>query len=191
MIADFWRTFPEELELSSTGARLLYAGIVGDTNRFLYDATTPKTMQLASELMKLDFSHTDLNHKMNEIVPKVAQLIGYVLENIQVSDNGVAHIILTQDILKRFGLQDEDTHQVVALPGSIAGVLNWGIFVQQENGKYRCRLRSKGPVINQIAKEHGGGGHPLASGANAADLDEINVILEKFEQVASDYIMRK
>lgn len=191
MITEFWRTFPEELMLSDNGARLLYAGIVGDTNRFLYDATTPKTMRLAADLMELDFSHTDLNHTMNEIGPKVAQLIAYVLENIQISDNGVAHVILSHDILNRLGLEDEDTHQIVSLPGSIAGVLNWGIFVQQANGTYRCRLRSKGPVINEIAKEHRGGGHPLASGANAADLDEVHVILEKFEKAAEKYIMRK
>ena len=51
MIADFWQTFPDELVLSNEGARLLYGGIVGDTNRFLYDAAAPKTMRLAA-LMK-------------------------------------------------------------------------------------------------------------------------------------------
>lgn len=191
MIAEFWQTFPEELVLSDEGARVLYAGIVGDTNRFLYNGTSPKTMRLAAKLMEKDFSHTELNNTMNEIGPEVAQLIGYVLENLKVSENGVAHVILTKEILDRFNLVDEDTHQVVSLPGSIAGVLNWGIFVQQEDGTYRCRLRSKGPVINEIAKEHDGGGHPLASGANAKDIDEINIILEKFEQAAINFIMRK
>ena len=62
MIADFWQTFPDELVLSNEGARLLYGGIVGDTNRFLYDATTPKTMRLAVALMEKDFSHTALNN---------------------------------------------------------------------------------------------------------------------------------
>lgn len=191
MIADLWQTFSKEFVLSDEGARLLYGGMVGDTNRFLYDSTSPKTMRLAADLMEKDFSHTELNNTMNEIGPEVAQLIGYVLENLEVSENGVAHIILTQEILDRFDLKDEDTHQIVSLPGSIAGVLNWGIFVQQEDGTYRCRLRSKGPVINEIAKEHDGGGHPLASGANAKDVDEIHVILEKFEQAAIDFIMRK
>lgn len=184
MITDLWVTFSEELSLNDEGARLLYAGIVGDTNRFLYQATSPKTMHLVAELMEKDFSHTDLNNQMNEINPKVSKLIGFILENLQVSENGVASIILTQEILDRFGLTDEDTHQVVSLPGSIAGVLNWGIFVQQEDGSFRCRLRSKGPVINEIAKEHGGGGHPLASGADANNLAEIEEILAKFENAA-------
>ncbi len=187
MVADLWFTFPEDLSLNDEAARLLYGGIVGDTNRFLYQATSAKTMRLVAELMEKDFSHTDLNNQMNEINPKVSKLIGYVLENLKVSENGVASIILTKEILGKFGLTDEDTHQVVSLPGSIAGVLNWGIFVQQENGAFRCRLRSKGPIINEIAKEHHGGGHPLASGANAKDLAEIEEILEKFEQAAIDF----
>lgn len=184
MITDFWQTFPDELVLSDEGARVLYAGIVGDTNRFLYDATSPKTMFLAAHLLEKDFSHTELNNIMNEIGPKVAQLLGYVLENLKVSENGVAHIILTKEILDEYGLEDEDTHKVVPLPGSIAGVNSWGVFVEQPNGKFRGRLRSKGPVINGIAKEHGGGGHPLASGANAKDQAEIEAILEKFEKAA-------
>jgi len=187
MIAELWQTFPDELTLSDEGARLLYAGIVGDTNRFLYNSTSPKTMQLAGALMEKDFSHTDLNNTMNAISPQVSKLIGYVLEHLSVSEQGVGHIILTQETLDQFGLTDDDTHQIVSLPGSIEGVLSWGVFVQQPDGTYRCRLRSNGPVINDIAKEHDGGGHPLASGANAEDKDEIEEILEKFEQAAIDF----
>lgn len=187
MITDLWLTFSDTLSLNAEGARLLYAGIVGDTNRFLYPSTSPKTMRLAAALMEQGFSHTDVNNQMNEIRPKVAKLIGYVLENLTISKNGVGSIILTQDILDRFDLTDSDTHQIVSLPGSIAGVLTWGVFVQQEDGSFRCRLRSKGPVINEIAKEHNGGGHPLASGAAAEDLAEIEEILEKFEQAAIEF----
>lgn len=187
MIAELWQTFPNEFVLSDEGARILYAGIIGDTNRFLYQSTSPKTLRLAASLMEKNFSHTDLNNTMNEIGPEVAQLIGYVLENLHVSDEGVAHIILTQETLDKYGLSDDETHQVVPLPGQVAGVYNWIVFVEQKGGGYRGRLRSKGPVINGIAKEHGGGGHPLASGANAKDEEEIKIILEKFKKAALDF----
>ncbi len=187
MITDFWFTFKDELTLSPEAARLLYAGIVGDTNRFLYQATSPKTMRLAAELMEKDFSHTDLNNLLLEMNPAEAKLTGYVLENLTVEDSGTAHIILTQAILDRFELTDEHTHKVVPLPGQISGVLNWAVFVQQPDGTFRARLRSKGPIINEIAKEHGGGGHPLASGADAKDTEEIKVIIEKFEQAAKAF----
>ena len=121
---------------------------------------------------------------MIEMGPEVGKLTGFVLENLKVEDSGTGHIILTQEILDRFKLTDENTHKIVPLPGQIRGVLNWGIFVQQVDGKYRARLRSKGPIINEIAKEHGGGGHPLASGANAKDEAEIKEIVAKFEKAA-------
>lgn len=187
MISDFWLTFSDELSLSDEGARHLYAGIVGDTNRFLYPSTSSKTMQRAGKLMEKDFSHTDLNEEMNVMSPEAARLKAYLLENLSVSESGVGSIILTKDLLEKFNMTDEDTHQIVSLPGSIAGVLNWGVFVEQENGKFRCRLRSKGPVINDIAKEHDGGGHPLASGANAKNLEEIDEILAKFEEKAKTF----
>lgn len=187
MIADLWLTFPEVWNMTTDAARILYAGIIGDTNRFLYDATTPYTMQVAAELMAFDFSHTALINEMNVIKPPVARLMGYVLEHFTVSDLGVGHIILTQEILSEMNLEDNDTNAIVALPGSIEGVETWGIFVEQPEGYYRCRLRSKGPVINTIASEHDGGGHPLASGANAKDQTEIKVILEKFAKVTEEW----
>ena len=187
MIAELWVTFEDKLSLSDEGARHLYAGMVGDTNRFLYRGTSPKTMRLAAKLMEKDFSHTTLIETMNEMTPEVAKLTAYVLEHLNISKNGVASIILNDELLEEFGLTDEDTHQVVSVPGTIQGVLNWGIFVQQENGTFRCRLRSKGPIINEIAKEHRGGGHPLASGANAKDLEEVEEILAKFEKAAIEF----
>lgn len=187
MIADLSFNLSDEFQLSDKGARHLYSGIVGDTNRFLYQSTSPKTMRLAAKLMEKDFSHTALNEEMNEMSPKEAKLTAYLLENLEVSENGIASIVLTSDLLEEFSMADEDTHKIISLPGSIEGVLAWGIFVEQENGTFRCRLRSQGPIINEIAKEHDGGGHPLASGANAEDLKEVKEILEKFEEAAIDF----
>src|SRR5699024_638613 len=112
---------------------------------------------------------------------------GYVLENLHVTENGVGSIILREELLDHFGLGDEDTHQVDSLPGNIAGVLSCGIFVQQKDQTFRCCLRSKGPLINEIAREHDGGGHPLASGANAKDEEEIKEILKKVEKVTMNF----
>lgn len=178
LIADLVKSTPE-LTLNSEAARLLYAGIVGDTNRFLYPATSTKTMELAGFLMEQEFSHTEVNDAMNQVELKIARLKGYVLQNLQVNSVGVGHIVLTKKILKDFDLVDSDTSAVVSLPGGIQGIEAWVIFVQQQNKAYRCRIRSKRTVINEIAKKHEGGGHPLASGANAKDEKEISEILNE------------
>ena len=73
MIADMWLSYPDEIKMTAKAARLLYAGIVGDTNRFLYDATSPFTMQISAELMRFPFSHTEVNDKMNVIKPQAGK----------------------------------------------------------------------------------------------------------------------
>src|SRR5699024_9409072 len=133
-------------------ARLLYGGIIGDTGRFLYPATTAHTMRIVAKLMEHDFSASEMGQLMNTNSKKVANLSGYVLQNIEVNDLGVAHIILTQEVLQQFDAEDSDTAPVVSLPGTIEGIICWGIFVEQTTGTFRCRLRSKGPVINEVAK---------------------------------------
>lgn len=187
IIVDFYDYHKAELKLTDEGARLLYAGIVGDTGRFLYPATTSHTLQVAAELMTYNFSATDLNNELNVMSPAVALLSGYVLQNIEVNELGVGRVILTKECLAEFGVADSETAAVVSLPGSIEGVLLWGIFVEQSEGYFRCRLRSKGPVINEIAKRHHGGGHPLASGANAKDLAEVAEIMSEFDEAAKNW----
>lgn len=187
IIVDFYDYHKAELKLTDEGARLLYAGIVGDTGRFLYPATTSHTLQVAAELLTYNFSATDLNNELNVMSPAVALLSGYVLQNIEVNELGVGRVILTKECLAEFGVADSETAAVVSLPGSIEGVLLWGIFVEQPEGYFRCRLRSKGPVINEIAKRHHGGGHPLASGANAKDLAEVAEIMSEFDEAAKNW----
>ena len=55
LIADFWQLFPEELRMHEEAARLLYGGIVGDTGRFLYPATTAHTFETAAKLLAFGF----------------------------------------------------------------------------------------------------------------------------------------
>jgi len=73
-------------------------------------------------------------------------------------------------------LTAEDAHVVVSTPGRLKGVQSWLIAVEQPASDYRIHLRSQGPTINDLAAKHRGGGHPLASGAKAADLAEVQKI---------------
>lgn len=187
LVYDFYEQFKDELKLSAEAARLLYAGIVGDTGRFLYPATSAHTHEVVARLMDTKFDMVAVNQKMDSMSEAVARLSAYVFENLQVETNGAAHIILTNEILEQFKLQDAGTAGIVSLPGKIDTVSCWAIFVEQQDHSYRVRLRSKGPVINELAKKHDGGGHPLASGAKAADTNEINDIITELNELAVKY----
>ena len=94
--------------------------------------------------------------------------------------------MLTQADLKHFEVTDAETAAIVGVPGKIDIVESWAIFVEQTDGHYRVRLRSKSKVINEIAKRHDGGGHPLASGANSYSLEENNQIYQEIKNILAD-----
>ena len=187
MIVSFWQMFQNELTMTQEAARLLYAGIVGDTGRFLYPATTATTLRLAAELLDYGFDAAKINRQLDQVSRSVARLSGYVYENIEIDEIGAGKVILSQELQQRFGVVDSETSAVVSLPGKIDEVLAWAIFGEQPEGYYRVRMRSKGPVINEIAKRHHGGGHPLASGANAKDLEEVAVIYQEIQAAIKEF----
>ena len=172
-----------QLAFSDHAAELLFAGIVGDTGRFLYPSTTARTLRLAASLREHNFDFAALTRKMDTMSYKIAKLQGYIYDHLEVDENGAARVILSQEVLKQFNVTDAETAAIVSAPGRIDSVSLWGIFVEQADGHYRVRLRSKIHPINEIAKEHDGGGHPLASGANSYSLEENEIIYQKLKNL--------
>lgn len=174
-----------DLLLSTSAARVLYNGIVGDTGRFLYPATTSKTLKIASKLREFDFDFSAMARQMDSFPFKIAKLQGFIFEQLKIDKNGAACVTLTQEDLKRFDVTDTETAAIVGVPGKIDIVESWAIFVEQSDGHYRVRLRSKSHIINEIAKRHNGGGHPLASGANSYSLEENQAIYQEIQEILS------
>ncbi|HGC7034190.1 TPA: bifunctional oligoribonuclease/PAP phosphatase NrnA [Streptococcus agalactiae] len=174
-----------DLLLSTSAARVLYNGIVGDTGRFLYPATTSKTLKIASKLREFDFDFSVMARQMDSFPFKIAKLQGFIFEQLKIDKNGAACVTLTQEDLKRFDVTDAETAAIVGVPGKIDIVESWAIFVEQSDGHYRVRLRSKSHIINEIAKRHNGGGHPLASGANSYSLEENQAIYQEIQEILS------
>ncbi|MCC9858805.1 bifunctional oligoribonuclease/PAP phosphatase NrnA [Streptococcus agalactiae] len=172
-----------DLLLSTSAARVLYNGIVGDTGRFLYPATTSKTLKIASKLREFDFDFSAMARQMDSFPFKIAKLQGFIFEQLKIDKNGAACVTLTQEDLKRFDVTDAETAAIVGVPGKIDIVESWAIFVEQSDGHYRVRLRSKSHIINEIAKRHNGGGHPLASGANSYSLEENQAIYQERQEI--------
>lgn len=174
-----------DLLLSTSAARVLYNGIVGDTGRFLYPATTSKTLKIASKLREFDFDFSAMARQMDSFPFKIAKLQGFIFEQLKIDKNGAACVTLTQEDLKRFDVTDAETAAIVGVPGKIDIVESWAIFVEQSDGHYRVRLRSKSHIINEIAKRHNGGGHSLASGANSYSLEENQAIYQEIQEILS------
>jgi phosphoesterase RecJ-like protein len=171
------------LQLDSDSALLLYAGIVGDTGRFRYSNTTTETLRRASILVKHSFDQNAFYSNLHKKDLKITRLQGYVLQHFSVIENCVGVMRLTKEDLERFQVTSTESSQLVNSFSDVEGLKVWVFFVEDED-KIRVRLRSKGPVINTIAAEHHGGGHPMAAGATAYSWKETEEIVEKLISVS-------
>ncbi|MBC1418337.1 DHH family phosphoesterase [Listeria fleischmannii] len=185
MITSFYENFKDELVLNETAARLLYAGIVGDTGRFLYPSTTEETLRLAAKLVTFPFDRSLLYQNLYQRPFKTVKLLGYIFEHLNLKDNGAATIYISKDILRQFDINPKQASDLVSSIENIEGLKAWIMFVEEEN-EIRARLRSKGPVINELAKEYRGGGHPLASGATVYTQEEVAEMEEKLYQICNE-----
>lgn len=186
MIYDFYLFGADKgLKMNDEAARLIYGGIVGDTGRFLYPSTTQKTFDYAGELIKYSFDRNELYDKLYELDPKVIKLQGYVLQNFKMFEDGAAVVKLSADILKQFEVIPSEASLLVSSLGNVRGMKAWCFFIEEED-QIRVRLRSKGPVINQIAKKYNGGGHPLAAGASIYSWDEAEHVINDLKAVCKD-----
>lgn len=177
MIYEFYLTFKDQdLKMSDEAARLLYAGIVGDTGRFLYPSTTNKTFAYAGELIHYNFSRTELYDKMYELAPNVVKLNGYILQNFELLENGAAKVVMKCELLDQYSVKPSEASLLVSELGNVRGIKAWVFFIEEED-QIRVRLRSKGPVINTIARNYNGGGHPLAAGASIYSWDDVDRVL--------------
>lgn len=179
--------FDKELwKIDAQFARLIYAGIIGDTGRFLFPSTRNITFRYAADLIEYDFDRTELYNGLYDIPENIAKLRGYVLQNMHISENGVTAIKLTSDILDGFSVEPIETSQIVGVVGDVIGVRAWVLFIE-EDGLIRVRIRSKGPVINELAGKYNGGGHPRASGATVYSWAEADRLVEDLEELAKKY----
>ncbi|MFJ6208061.1 bifunctional oligoribonuclease/PAP phosphatase NrnA [Lysinibacillus sp. NPDC092081] len=172
--------------LSDASARLLFAGIVGDTGRFQFPSTTVKTFKIAGELITYNFDRNQIFDGMYEMDQKLLNLQGYMYQNFKMDEYGAAHIKLTKELLAEFNVVPSEASLLVGCLGSVKGICAWVVFIEEAD-QIRVRLRSKGPIINTLAKEFNGGGHPLASGATAYSWEEADRVITRLQEICKAY----
>ncbi|ETI68555.1 DHH family phosphoesterase [Neobacillus vireti] len=187
MIYEFYLAGRESgLKMNDEAARLLYAGIVGDTGRFLFPSTTEKTFAYAGELIHYHFSRTELYDRIYELDAHIIKLNGYILQTFELQKNGVASVRLTKELLAEYGAKPAEASLLVGTLGNVKGIKAWVFFIEEDD-QIRVRLRSKGPVINGVARKFKGGGHPLASGASIYSWNEVEDVLRELDEVCENY----
>ena len=174
-------------------AKLLYYGLVSDSNRFLFDNASAKTFNLVS--IYLNKYHLKLSEIYNNLYLrplKEVRLEGYISLNMKVTDHGVAYIILTNDIINKFHADTASAGNMINNFNFINEILVWIIVTEDlKNNNVRVKIRSRGPVINKVAEKYNGGGHALASGARLSSLAEAESLINDIDLTTENYIRRE
>lgn len=178
-----------ELLMSEEVAEILFMGIVSDTNRFLF-STTSKTFLLVSNLLK-DFS-LDVPKLYENIFLrplKEIRLQGYIEQHMNVTENGLAHIMITNQIINELGVDSGSAGNLVNNLNNISEVLVWVMISEDiKNGIYKFNIRSRGPIVNTIAERYNGGGHKFAAGARVTNKEDVDKLLKDLDEICLDYI---
>ena len=108
LVLDFISYFGKKYPLSKLAAKYFYAGIVGDSGRFMFGSTNIHTFEAAMECLKtgLNFNR-DVYRPMYEKQISDLEIQKYLLNNYKVSEKGVAYYALNDDELKKLGIRVE------------------------------------------------------------------------------------
>ncbi|MBQ6803481.1 MAG: bifunctional oligoribonuclease/PAP phosphatase NrnA [Clostridia bacterium] len=174
------------LKLNPAAARALFTGMVTDSGRFRYDATSANTFRLASFLMSQPIDTNEIYQQLYENDFAQMQLRAKFILKIQMTENHVAYIYTTREEMDAL---QADTFSIsrgmVSAMADIKGVPIWVNFTETDQGVL-CELRSSRFNINPIAVKYGGGGHAKASGATVKSREEAMQMLHDLNQMAGE-----
>ena len=173
-------------------AKCLFWGMISDTNRFLF-STNANTLRTVADLIEdytldiEDLYRDLLIRPMSEI-----RLQGYISTNMKVTDNGFAYVIITDDIIKEYGVDASSAGNMVNSFNNIEGILVWTTISEDtKNNIIKFNIRSRGPHINSIAERYNGGGHLLASGARVPNMEEANKLIHDLDEACREYLEKE
>ena len=177
--------FKNHLPLTTSIAEKIYMGIAADTGRFMHAYTTKKTFKLVTKLLeKTNIDFTSLYASLYARPLSEVRFQGFIFENIELTDNGLAYIKITDDILKEYNVDAASAGNIISELNFVNEIKIW-IFLTEDkkNNQIRANIRSRGPIINDIASRYGGGGHKYASGARLSDWNKADKLIEELDNL--------
>ena len=177
------------LKINKKIANNLYVGIVSDTGRFMHDYTSVKTFKLITKLLKKsNINFTSLYAPLYNRPFSEVKFQGYIFDNLTLTENGVAYIKITEDVLKEYGVDVSAAGNIISELKYIDKVLIW-VFITEDkkNNLIKVNIRSRGPIINKTAEKYNGGGHKYASGAKLTTWNQADDLINDLDNIAKEY----
>ncbi len=181
--------FNTKLVLDKDIASNLFLGIASDSDRFRIKCTTLKTFEIVANLIKktnLDF--VPLYEILYERPLNEIKFHAYLSEELKASENGFAYVKISSEIIKKYKVDTATASNMVNDFNYIKDIYVWSFITYDEkNGLYKVNIRSRGPVINEIASKYNGGGHKFASGVRTTKEEDIDNLLKDLDEECRKY----
>jgi len=178
-----------KLKMNQKIAENIYLGIIGDTDRFLHDYTTNETIELVSKLLNMsNIDFTNLYSSLYSRPLSEVKFEGYIYQNLELTKNKVAYIKLTDEILKKYEVDSAAAGNMINDLKYVNEILVWVFFSEDTKMNIiKANIRSRGPIINEVASKYGGGGHKFASGARLKSWIDADNLVKDLDEITSTY----
>jgi len=155
------------IQIDSGVAQALYVSLASDTGWFRFGSAPSVAYRRAAELIDLGAEPVKVYQRLyqNFELPKL-KLMAKVLDGLELHlDERVAVKTIRQEDFASTGSSVRDTDGIIEQGQKIGSVKAAVLFVEQEDGRVKTSLRSKGEInVREIAQLYGGGGHDFAAG---------------------------
>ena len=150
-------------------ATLLLTGLITDTRSFQNPNTTPRSLEVAAELLDQGARQQEIIQHIFKTKPlSTLKIWGRALNRIQIDqDAGIVWSSISKDDLAEMGATSKETHGLLdELISTIPDAHVYVLFTETEDGGFKASMRSSPAVdVSRLAaQEFGGGGHPRAAG---------------------------
>ncbi|MFA7076331.1 MAG: bifunctional oligoribonuclease/PAP phosphatase NrnA [Candidatus Izemoplasmatales bacterium] len=173
------------IEIPEESARALYMGIIGDTGRFLYSSTSPKTLLTASKLLEKGINIQEIHDLIYLESLDSKKIKSIYFSDIEYTKKNVAYRKNDQDFLDKYNLDANYVSR--GLISQMAGVKEipiWANFTfDKTNNKIVCELRSRDYPVLEVAKKYGGGGHLYACGCSVETWEQTDEIIKDLNKL--------
>ena len=114
---------------------------------------------------------------------------GYIYQNMEVTENGLAYIKITDDLMKEYKVDSASAGNMINELKFIDKIIVWVFFSEDtKSNLIRANIRSRGPYINDLATIYGGGGHKYASGARLTSWKQSENMIEDLDNLVKKYM---
>ena len=112
----------------------------------------------------------------------------YVINNLTLTENGFGYLKIEQEILDEFGVDAATATNMVNNLTYIKDMYSWALFAYDKSiNSVRGSIRSRGPIINEIAANYNGGGHIYAAGVRGIDFNDVEKFIKDLDEVCKKY----